>query len=105
MIVQELGRPLAVIDQIVECDRFTGRHETRIITSGPQAYAASLSGIAASTASRFSTLVQVECRVPCGPDQEPCGGIAEVDLAAPGVWEASADAIALLTRYGTAVEA
>lgn len=104
MITQELGRPLAVIDQIVLCDRYP-QHETRIITSGPQAYAASVSGYAASTASRFSTLVQVECRVPCGPGEEPCGGIAEVDLATEGAWEASADAIALLSRFGQAVEA
>lgn len=102
MITQELGRPLAVIDQTVECDA-AGRHEVRIITSGPQAYAAALDGTACSTASRFSTLVQVECRVP-DRDGEPCGGIAEVDLTTEGAWEASADAIALLTQHGSAVE-
>ena len=78
-------------------------HEHRLITDGETAYAYAASGTDTDAVFRDGDLVSIDCQAPNPRSGEPCDGRIEwrLDEEEPA---ADADAVNLLTRYGTQVE-
>lgn len=100
-----LGTPLAVVTDTALCDRHS--HEVVVVTDGQRAYVYPLDDHAEvtgdTTVARVGVTLTAACPLPLAHD-ERCDGTLTWRLDADGAWGADADALRLLTAYGTAVE-
>lgn len=96
-----LGTPLACITDTSLCDR--RHHEVVIVTDGQRAYVYPLDNqvqvAGDTTVARVGVTLTADC-----PDAT-CDGQVAWRMDTEGTWGADADALRLLTAYGTGVEA
>jgi len=100
-----LGSGLVAFRDIALCDRMD--HEVALVTDGQRAYTYGLSptdGTEAGQIVRSSVIMVAACQQPTGRHGDPCDGQVTWALDTEGCWGADGDALALLARFGRAVE-
>lgn len=100
-----LGTGLVAFRDIALCDRLD--HEVAVVTDGQRAYTYGISetdGTNAGTVCRSGVILTAACQQPTGRDGDPCDGQVTWALDTDGGWGADGDALALLARFGQAVE-
>lgn len=100
-----LGAPLVVYSAIAICDN-RHDHEARLITDGHRAYAYGIEPGATDAApvARWDTgAYEATCRQPTPHDGDPCDGALTWEPT-EGDWNADAESLDLLARYGQPVQ-
>jgi hypothetical protein len=102
--VTALGSGLVAFRAVALCDRMD--HEVAIVTDGQRAYTYGIDptrGRNAGTVLRSNVLLTARCQQD-DRHGDPCDGEVTWALDTDGAWGADGDALAVLARFGQAVE-